>query len=62
MSNTQSDESPDEETVFVINSLNVRGKTNFCKNLLVSLFEPGISPCKSEFPDIKSKDKLLNLI
>ena len=57
MSNTQSDESPDEEAVFpfVINSLCDRGQTRFCENLLVSLFEPGISPCKSEFPDIKAK-------
>ena len=57
MSNTQSDESPDEEAVFpfIINSLNDRGQTRFCKNLLVNLFEPGISPCKSEFPDIKIK-------
>ena len=57
MSNTQSDESPDEEAVFpfVINSLCDRGQTRFCKNLLVNLFEPGISPCKSKFPDIKVK-------
>ena len=40
---------------FVINSLCDRGQTGFCKNLLVNLFEPGISPCKSEFPDIKIK-------
>ena len=60
MSHTESDESPDEEAAFpfVINSLNDRGHTRFCKNLLVSLFNPGISPCKSEFPDKKSKDKL----
>ena len=61
MSNTQSDESPDEEAVFpfVINSLCDRGQTRFCKNLLVNLFEPGISPCKSEFPDIKIKRQII---
>ena len=60
MSNTQSDESPDEEAVFtfIINSLNDRGQTRFCKNLLVNLFEQGISPCKSEFPDIKIKRQI----
>ena len=57
MSSTQSDESPDEEAVFpfVINSLCDRGQTQVCKNLLVNWFEPGISPCKSKFPDIKIK-------
>ena len=61
MSNTQSDESPDEEAVFpfIINSLNDRGQIRFCKNLLVNLFEPGISPCKSEFPDIKIKRQII---
>ena len=36
MSNTQSDESPDKEAVFpfVTNSLNDRGQTRVCKNLL----------------------------
>ena len=57
MSHTQSDESPDEEAVFpfLIDSLDDRGQTRFCKNLLVNLFEPGISPCKAEFPDVKIK-------
>ena len=61
MSNTQSDESPDEEYVFlfIINSLNDRGQTKFCKNLLINLFEPGISPCKTEFPDVKIKRQLI---
>ena len=60
MSNTLRDESQDEEAVFpfVINSLSDRGQTRVCKNLLVNLFEPGISPCKSEFPDIKIKRQL----
>ena len=61
MSNTQSDESPDEETVFpfLINSLSDRGQTRFCKNLLVNLFEPGISPCTAEFTDIKIKSQII---
>ena len=61
MSNIQSDESPDEETVFpfIINSLSDRGQTRFCKNLLVNFFEPGISPCKSEFPDIKIRRQII---
>ena len=61
MSHTQSDESPDEEAVFpfLIDSLNDRGQTRFCKNLLVNLFEPGISPCKAEFPDVKIKRQII---
>ena len=61
MSNTQSDESPDEEYVFpfIINSLNDRGETKFCRNLLINLFEPGISPCKTEFPDVKIKRQII---
>ena len=60
MSHTQSDESPDEETVFpfLIDSLDDRGQTRFCKNLLVNLFEPGISPFKAEFPDVKIKRQI----
>ena len=56
MFNTQSDESPDEEAVFpfIINSLRDRGQTRFCEK-----FEPGISTCKSEFPDIKTKRQII---
>ena len=63
MSHTQSDESPDEEAVFpfLIDSLDDRGQTLFCKNLLVNLFEPGISPCKAEFPDVKIKRQIIEL-
>ena len=61
MSHTQSDESPDDEAVFpfLIVSLDDRGQYNFCKNLLVNLFEPGISPCKADFPDVKSKRQII---
>ena len=61
MSHTQSDESPNEEAVFpfLIDSLDDRGQTRFCKNLLVNLFEPGISPCKAEFSDVKIKRQII---
>ena len=61
MSHTQSDDSPDDEAVFpfLIDSLDDRGQHNFCKNLLVNLFEPGISPCKQEFPDVKIKRQII---
>ena len=61
MSHTQSDKSPDEETIFpfLIDSLDHRGQTRFCMNLLVNLFEPGISPCKAEFPDVKIKRQII---
>ena len=60
MSHTQSDDSPDDEAVFpfLIDSLDDRGQHDFCKNLLVNLFEPGISPCKAEFPDVKIKRQI----
>ena len=61
MSHTQSDDSPDDEAVFpfLIDSLDDRGQYDFCKNLLVNLFEPGISPCKAEFPDVKIKRQII---
>ena len=61
MSHTQSDESPDEEAVFpfLIDSLDDRGQTRFCQNLLVNLSEPGISPCKAKFPDVKIKRQII---
>ena len=61
MSHTQSDESPDVEAVFpfLIDSLKDRGQTRFCKKILVNMFEPGISPCKAEFTDIKIKRQII---
>ena len=61
MSHTQSDDSPDDEAVypFLIDSPDDRGQHDFCKNLLVNLFEPGISPCKAEFPDVKIKRQII---
>ena len=29
-----------------------RGKVQFCHNLIVNMFDKGISPCKQEFPEI----------
>ena len=55
MSHTQSDDSPDDQEVyaFLIDSPDDRGQHDFCKKLLVNLFEPGISPCKADFLDVK---------
>ena len=60
MSHTQGDDSPDDEAVysFLIDSLDDRGQHDFCKNSLVNLFEPGISRCKEEFPDVKIKRQI----
>ena len=60
MSRTQSDDSPDDEAVypFLIDSSDDRGQHDFCKNLLVNLFEPGINPCKAEIPDVKIKRQI----
>ena len=55
MGHTQSDESPDENSVFpfIITTLtDDRGQTQFCKSFLAILFERVISPCKAEFPEI----------
>ena len=61
MSHTQSADSTDDEAVypFLIDSLNDRGQHDFCKNLLVNLFEAGISPCKAGFPDVKIKRQII---
>ena len=61
MSHTQSNDSPDDEVVFpfLIDSLDDRGQHDFCKNLLVNLFEPGISPCKAKFPDVKIRRQII---
>ena len=40
---------------FLIDSPDDRGQHDFCKNLLANLFEPRMSPCKAEFPDVKIK-------
>ena len=62
ISPTHSDESIDHEQVFpfVIDSDTDRGQVKFCKNLLINLFEPGTSPCKTEFPDIRIRRQLID--
>ena len=63
MSQSSSDESPDENSVFpfIINSLTEdRGQRQFCTNLIANVFEQGISPCKAEFPEVKIKRQIIN--
>ena len=63
MSQSQSDESPDENSIFpfLINSLtDDRGQVQFCINLIANLFEQRFSPCKAEFPEIKIKRQIVD--
>ena len=63
MSQSPSDESPDEDTVFpfiIISLTEDRGQTQFCHNLIANKFEQGISPCKAEFPEIKIKRQIVD--
>ena len=57
-----SDYEIDHEQVFpfVITADTDKGQVKFCKNLLLNLFEPGSSPCKAEFPDIRIKRQILD--
>ena len=49
---TPGEESPDDDEIFpfIVDADTDRGQHIFCQNLLVNLFEPGISPCKTEIP------------
>ena len=62
MSHTRSEDSPDDEAVFpfLIDSLDDRGQHDLCKKFLLNLFEPGISPCKQEFADVKIKRQIID--
>ena len=63
MSQSPSDESPDENSVFpfIINSFTEdRGQIQFCTNLIANVFEQGISPCKAEFPEVKIKRQIID--
>ena len=65
MSQSPSDESPDENSVFpfLINSLTEdRGQIQFCNSLIANEFKQGISLYKTESPEKKSKDKLSIII
>ena len=64
MSQSPNDESPDENSVFpfLINSLTEdRVQIQFCHNIIANLFEQGISPCKAEFPEVKSKRQIIGM-
>ena len=60
-SHTQSDDSPDDDDIypFLVDTPDNRRQHDFCKNLLLNLFEPGISPCKTKFPDVKIKRQII---
>ena len=59
---TPSEDSPDDDDIFpfLVDAPNDRGQHILCKNLLLNLFEPGISPCKAEFPDVKIKRQIID--
>ena len=59
---TPGEESPDDDDIFpfIVDTTTDRGQHIFCKNLLLNLFEPGISPCKTEFPDVKIKRQIID--
>ena len=63
MSQSPSDESRDEDSVFpfiIISLTEDKGQTQFCHNLIANIFEQGISPCKAEFPEIKIKRQIVD--
>ena len=62
MSYNQSEESLDYEHAFpfIIDSENDRGQIKLCKNLLIILIEPVISPCKTKLPDVKIKRQIID--
>ena len=63
MSQSPSDESPDENPVFpfLTSSLTEdRGQKQFGNNLIANLFKQGISPCKAKFPEIKIKRQIVD--
>ena len=59
---TPSDDSPDDDDIypFLVDAPDNRGQHDLCKNFLLNLFEPGISPCKAEFPDVKIKRQIID--
>ena len=60
-SHTQSDDNPDDDDIypFLVDAPDNRGQHDFCKNLLLNLFEPKISPCKTKFPDVKIERQII---
>ena len=59
---TPSEDSPDDDDIFpfLVDAPTDRGQHILCKNLLLNLYEPGISPCKAEFPDVKIKRQIID--
>ena len=59
---TPGEESPDDVDIFpfIVDATTDRGQHIFCKNLLLNLFEPGINPCETEFPDVKIKRQIID--
>ena len=59
---TPSEDSPDDDDIypFLVDAPDNRGQHDLCKNLLLNLFEPGISPCEAEFPDVKIKRQIID--
>ena len=59
---TPSEDSQDDDDIypFLVDAPNDRGQHILCKHLLLNLFEPGISPCKAEFPDVKIKRQIID--
>ena len=63
MSQSPSDESPDEDSVFpfiIISLTEDRGQIQFCHDLIANIFEQGISPCKAEFSEINMKRQIVD--
>ena len=58
---TPSEDSPDDDDIypFLVDAPDNRGQHDLYKNFLLNLFEPGISPCKTEFPDVKIKRQII---
>ena len=59
---TPIEDSPDDDDIypFLVDAPDNRGQHDLCKNFLLNLFEPGISPCKAEFPDVKIKRQTID--
>ena len=63
MSQSPSDESPDENSVFffIIKSITEdRGQRKFCTNFIANEIEQGISSCKAELPEVKIKRQTID--
>ena len=59
---TPSEDSPDDDNIypFLVDAPDNRGQHDLCKNLLLNLFEPGISRCKTEFADVRIRRQIID--